>query len=71
MAKNNYSHKYSYAELAKEVRREIELRRGLYPRFIKSGRLTEEKAAQQIEMMEQIYDLFERITKDECAVVWG
>lgn len=71
MAKNNYRHKYSYDELAAEVRREIAMRRGVYPRFIKSGKLSEENAAKQIEMMEQIADLFEMITKDECAVVWG
>jgi len=41
----------------KEVGREIGLRKNLYPKWIQSGRLTQQKADEQIENMSNAYEI--------------
>lgn len=43
-------------EMVKEAERELALRRNVYPKWIKSGRLSQEKADQQITVMAAIVE---------------
>lgn len=39
------------------VRRELALRRSVYPKWVKLGKLTEDKATREIEVMQSVLDL--------------
>ena len=41
-------------ELIKEAERELSLRKRVYPQWVKTGRLKQDKADRQIELMEHI-----------------
>ena len=45
----------------KAVGRELGMRRNVYPKFIKSGRMTEEKAMQEIHAMEAVYETLKAV----------
>lgn len=45
---------FTAADLAKCAEREVGQRRGVYPRLIGTGRLTQEKADREIQMMAEI-----------------
>jgi hypothetical protein len=47
------------------VKRELMLRRRNYPKWIAAGTMTQQRAAEQIELMEAVHDELERIRKDE------
>lgn len=53
--------KYTYAQLAKEARRESYMRRKFYPKF--RGGLTSERAG-QIDMMDHIAVTLERLAEE-------
>lgn len=58
----------THAEKAKAARREANLRRRVYPRWIESGRLAQAKADSEIKVMEEIAVYFEaRANEDEQA----
>jgi hypothetical protein len=40
--------------------RELAMRRGVYPKFVRSGRMTQEQADREIAMMEAIVEHFRR-----------
>jgi hypothetical protein len=42
------------------IKREIEMRHKVYPRFISNGRMPMEKAAREIEVMQQILEDYEK-----------
>jgi hypothetical protein len=47
------------------VKRELMLRRRNYPKWVAAGTMTEQRAHEQIELMEAVHDELERIRKDE------
>ena len=49
----------------KSVGREIGLRRAVYPKFLKSGRITQEKADHEIAAMEAVYETLKRLKAEE------
>lgn len=49
----------SLDEQIKEVRREIGLRRRVYPQFVASGRITQAKADKQMAAMEAVLETLE------------
>ena len=46
--------KISMTEQEKEVKREISMRKAVYPSLIKRGKMTEAEAARRIEVMEAV-----------------
>lgn len=56
---------YVIADKLKELRREVTLRRKVYPGFVASGRLTVADARWQIAIMEEIIRDYERLAKIE------
>ena len=48
-------------EQIKCVGRELGLRRNVYPKFIKSGRMTAEKAAYEIQCMDAVYQTLKQL----------
>jgi hypothetical protein len=51
----------SSAEMLACARRELGLRKNVYPRWIEAGRMTEEKAKHEIECMESICTALEKL----------
>ena len=51
------------------VGREIGLRRNVYPKFLASGRITQEKADHEIAAMEAVYETLKRLRAEEGAKV--
>ena len=49
------------------VGREIGMRKNVYPKFLKSGRITQEKADYEIACMEQVYQTLKRLRELEKA----
>lgn len=43
------------------VGRELGLRKNVYPRFLRSGRITQEKADHEIAAMEAVYETLKRL----------
>lgn len=54
------------AQLA-EVKRELRMRRGAYPRFIARGTLTPENAATQIAALEAVANTLEELAQSQEA----
>jgi hypothetical protein len=52
--------RFTLRELAAEARREVAMRRNVYPRFVTAGKLEQAQADRQIEMMEEIVEFLER-----------
>lgn len=50
---------YSAAELAAEARRELEMRRRVYPRWVAAGRMSQEQADKKIDLMRAIAENLE------------
>ena len=51
------------------VGREIGLRRNVYPKFLASGRITQEKADYEMAAMEAVYETLKRLRAEEGAKV--
>jgi hypothetical protein len=51
------------------LRREVGLRKRVYPRWIQNGRMTQEQADSQIEAMEAAQATLERVRDEEKARV--
>lgn len=49
------------------VEREIELRKRVYPRWVESGRLKQEKADEEIRRMEAVRDSLVRLAKIDAG----
>jgi hypothetical protein len=54
---------FTAADKYREIRREISLRRGAYPRFIQSGGLSVNDARRRIAIMEAIADDYKRLAE--------
>ena len=52
----------TYAEMLACAKRELALRNSVYPRFVKQGRMKQEKADREILVMAGIIEHFERLT---------
>jgi hypothetical protein len=52
--------KFTFADKLAEVKREIAMRKNVYPAFIARGRLTQEQAERHIAVMSAIADDYER-----------
>ncbi len=59
MTQPNFTRK----EIVDELRRELEMRMKLYPRWVNAGNLTSEQAARQIALMSAAIDLFDQEPK--------
>jgi len=57
--------KFTFAEQLKEARREVAMRKSVYPRWIAARRMTETKAAEQIALMEAIAATLEPLAEQE------
>jgi hypothetical protein len=55
--------KFTFQEKLSEVKREIAMRKNVYPQFIARGRLTQEQADRHIAVMSAIADDYERAIK--------
>ena len=51
---------YTFREKLAEVKREIALRKNVYPKFVESGRLSQEEADRHISVMSAIADDYQR-----------
>lgn len=51
---------------AAAVRREIGMRRHLYPRWVESGKLTQQQADDGIAAMESVLQTLQRLIAEEC-----
>ena len=51
------------------VRREVSMRRHVYPRWVANGKMTQEEADRQVEAMEAAQATLERLRDDEQARV--
>jgi hypothetical protein len=60
-------HRYTDAELAECAEREVKQRRRVYPNLVASGRMTQEFADQQIQMMEAIAQDYRRYAARTAA----
>lgn len=58
----------SLDEQIKCVGRELGMRRNVYPKFIQSGRMTEEKAMREIHAMEAVYETLKACKKVADAI---
>jgi len=47
---------FTMKELVACVGREVGLRRGVYPKWVATGRLSQDKANKEIAMMQEVYD---------------
>lgn len=56
-------------EQIKCVGREIGMRKNVYPKFLKSGRITQEKADHEIAAMEAVYETLKRVKDEQTAKV--
>jgi hypothetical protein len=56
------------AEQLAEAKRELALRKQLYPQWVKSGRLDAETARYQVLCMEEIVRTLERVLKDQSQM---
>jgi hypothetical protein len=52
-----------------EVRRELGMRRKVYPRFVASERITQAQADERIEPLEAVQATLERVREEERAKV--
>lgn len=59
--------RYQKKDLLACAKRELGYRRQVYPRRVESGRMTQEKADREIQMMEEIYALLEPLAREEAA----
>jgi hypothetical protein len=57
--------KYSNKEKAEAARREVGLRRHVYARRVAEGKMREELAREQIALMEEIAEDYERLDKQD------
>ncbi len=48
---------HTYEEMIAEVRRELAIRRRVYPKFVSAGRITQEQANESMARMESVLDL--------------
>jgi hypothetical protein len=55
------------AEKAKEARREVAMRRRVYPGWVGGGKLSQAAADRQIAIMQAIADDYERMAEAEAA----
>ena len=53
--------KFTARELAAECKRELEYRRYVYKRLVENGRMPPSKAQRQIDLMEEMYEVFEEV----------
>lgn len=51
------------------VQRELALRKAVYPRFIASGKMKEEKAAEEIAVMEAVLETLQQVS--QCGIAFG
>ncbi len=51
------------------VRREVGMRKRVYPRWVATGKMTQEEADRQIEAMEAVQATLEKLRDDEKARV--
>jgi len=58
---------FSYREKANCAKREVEQRRFVYERAVKTGRMKEGFAQRQIALMEEIADDYEKLADEEDA----
>ena len=49
------------------VRREVGMRRRVYPRWVASGKMTQEEADRQVEAMEAVQATLEQLRDDQRA----
>lgn len=56
---------FTLDEQIKAVGREIGLRKAVYPKFLKSGRITQEKADYEIAAMSAVYETLKRLQGSE------
>jgi len=56
---------FTVKELVACVGREVGLRRGVYPKWVATGRLSQEKANKEIAMMQEVYDLLKTKMTEE------
>ena len=43
------------------IGRELGMRKGVYPKWVNSGRMTQEKADEEINTMSEIYEYFKKL----------
>lgn len=60
---------FTLDEQIKSVGREIGLRKSVYPKFLKSGRITEAKADYEIKCMEAVYETLKGLKANEAQPV--
>jgi len=60
--------KTSLAEQRAEVGREIGLRRGVYPKWVASGKLSQALADRQIACLEGAYETLKWLEKNEARI---
>jgi hypothetical protein len=51
---------YTLEQKISEIRRELAMRRGVYPRFVRDDKMTPHEAAERIRIMESILDDYEK-----------
>ena len=56
------------ADKAKCARREVEMRRKVYPRFVHNGRMSQEEASREIEIMASIAFDYAELVEAEKAL---
>ncbi len=54
--------KFTSRELANECKRELEYRRYVYKRLVGNGKMPPSKAKRQIELMEEMHEVFEEVS---------
>lgn len=66
MIRRNNMNKEQVTKWRNCVGRELGMRKGVYPKWVNSGRMTQEKADDEINTMSEIYEYFKKL---ECEVV--
>jgi hypothetical protein len=59
---------FTAREKRESAERELKMRRRVYPRWIEQGKLTQEKADREIELMAEIASDYATIEKTECLL---
>jgi hypothetical protein len=57
--------KVSYKDQLACAKRELAMRRGVYPRWVENARLTQDKADKEIAAMEAIVETLERLDRSD------
>jgi hypothetical protein len=54
-----------------EIRRELGMRRHLYPRFVEVGKLTHQQADERIALLEEVQTTLERVRDEARPQLFG